>query len=142
MEKSVISKRAKASGVMATYFPTIDEKDEMHQAMMEIRPQLIASAYQTRKNILLTHWEYTCHFVAQRFCYPKRDAAELFSMDLTEQAQNLSILMVSAMLAVRWLEANAGTIEQEIAVPTPEQLGKVSLSRELDLQCATLTADS
>ena len=37
------------------------------------------------------------------------------------------------MLAVRWLEANAGTSEQETAVPTPEQLSNVEMSRKLDL---------
>ena len=43
------------------------------------------------------------------------------------------ILFVSTMLAVRWLDANAGTTEQEMAVPTPEQLSRVSLSKRLDL---------
>ena len=37
------------------------------------------------------------------------------------------------MLAVRWLEANAGTTEKEMAVPTPEQLSRVSVSKKLDL---------
>ena len=37
------------------------------------------------------------------------------------------------MLAVRWLEANADTSEQKTAVPTPEQLSNVKMSRELDL---------
>ena len=54
-------------------------------------------------------------------------------MGLPDQTQNVTILLVSTMLAVRWLEANAGTIEQEMDVPTPEQLGRVSLSKRLDL---------
>ena len=37
------------------------------------------------------------------------------------------------MLAVRGLEANAGTSEQETAVPTPEQLSNVKMIRNLDL---------
>ena len=37
------------------------------------------------------------------------------------------------MLAVRWLEANADTSEQETAVPTPEQLSNVKMGSELDL---------
>ena len=37
------------------------------------------------------------------------------------------------MLAVRWLEANAGTSEQETAVPTPEQLSNLKLNHDLDL---------
>ena len=73
------------------------------------------------------------------FWYPKRanlvlvwDAGDLFSMGLPGQTQNVTILVVSAMLTVRWLEANAGTTEQEMAVPTPEQLNRVSLSKVLD----------
>ena len=37
------------------------------------------------------------------------------------------------MLAVGWLEANAGTTEKEMAVPTPEQLSRVSIKKRLDL---------
>ena len=54
-------------------------------------------------------------------------------MGLPDQAQNVTILLVSAMLAVRWLEANAGTTEQERAVPSPEQLSRVGLNKRLDL---------
>ena len=54
-------------------------------------------------------------------------------MELPDQAQNVTILVVNAMLAVRWLEANAGITEQEIAMPTPEQLSRVSISKRLDL---------
>ena len=54
-------------------------------------------------------------------------------MRLSDQAQKVSILVFSAMLAVKWLEANAGTSELEMAVATPEQLSKVSFSRKLDL---------
>ena len=50
--------KKKASGTMSNDFPTIDEKDETHQTMMEIEPLLIASDYRTWKNILLTHGEY------------------------------------------------------------------------------------
>ena len=61
------------------------------------------------------------------------DAGELLSKELPDQAQILSILVVGAMLAVKWFEAYAGTSEQEMAVPTPEQLNKVSVSKDLDL---------
>ena len=37
------------------------------------------------------------------------------------------------MLAVRWLEANSGTTEQEMTVPTPRQLSRVSISKTLNL---------
>ena len=45
----------------------------------------------------------------------------------------MSTLVVTAKVAVRLPEANAQTNRQEMAVPTPEQLSKVSLSRKLDL---------
>ena len=121
-------------------FPTIDEKDETHQMMMKIEPLLIATSYRTWRNILLSHGEYPCHCLAQTFWYPKRanlvlvwDAEELYSMGLPDQTQNVTILLVSAMLAVGWLLANAGTTEQKIAVPTPEQLSRKSLSKRLEL---------
>ena len=101
---------------------------------------LIASGYWTWRNILLTNEEYTCHCLTQTFLYLKLailvlvwEAGELFSMGLPDYAQEMSISKFSAMKTVRWLEANAGTNEQEIAVPAPEQLSKVSLSRILDI---------
>ena len=52
---------------------------------------------------------------------------------LPDQNQPVSIVVVSAMLAVRWLEANAGMGEQEMTVPTPEQLSSVKFNHSLDL---------
>ena len=72
--------------------------------------------------------------------YPNRgnlvlvwDVEELYSTVLPDQNQQVSIVVVSAMLAVSWLEANAGTSEQETAVQTPEQLSNVKMNRNLDL---------
>ena len=76
--------------------------------MREIEPLLIGSGCRTWRNVLLTHKEYTCQFLAQTFWYPKRanlvlvwDAGELTSVGLPDQAQNVSIFVVSAMLAVK-----------------------------------------
>ena len=41
-------------------------------------------------------------------------------MVLSDQAQNVSILVVSVMLTVNWLGPNAATNEQEIALPAPK----------------------
>ena len=132
--------KQKASGTLPTEFPTIEEKDEVHRIMMEVEPLLGASGYRTRRNILVTHGEYPCHCLAQMLWYPKRgnlilvwDVEELYSTGLHDQNQPVSIVVVSAMLAVRWLKANAGTSEQETAVPTPEQLINVKMNRKLDL---------
>ena len=132
--------KQKASGALPTEFPTIEEKDEVHRIMMEVEPLLGASGYRTRRNILKTHGEYPCHCLEQTLWYPKRgnlvlvwDVEELYSTELPDQNQRVSIVVVSAMLAVRWLEANAGTSEQETAMPTPEQLSNVKMNRSLDL---------
>ena len=68
----------------------------------------------------MTHGEYPCHCLAQTLWYPKRvnmilvwDMEELYSTGLPDQNQQVSIVVVIAMLAVRWLEANAGTSRQE-----------------------------
>ena len=132
--------KQKASGALPTEFPTIEEKDDLHRILMEVEPLLGASGYRTRRNIVRTHGEYPCHCLAQTLWYPKRgnlmlvwDVEELYSTGLPDQNQQVSIVVVSAMLAVRWLEANADTSEQETAVPTPEQLSNVKMSNELDL---------
>ena len=118
MGEGIVSdfQKKKASGMMATDLPIIDEKDKKHQIMMEIEPLLIASGYRTLRNSLLDHGEYPCHCLAQTFWYPKRvnlvlvwDARELFSMGLPNRAQNVSMFVFSAMLAVKWLKANVGT---------------------------------
>ena len=87
----------------------------------------------------MTNGKYPCHCLAQTLWYLKRgnlvlvwDVEELHSTGLPDQNQPVSIVIVSAMLAVRWLEANAGTSEQETAMPTSEQLSNVKLNNNLD----------
>ena len=128
-------KKHEASGALPTKFPTIEEKDDVHWIMMEVEPLLGASGYRTRKNILMTHGEYPCHSLAQTLWYPKRgnlvlvwEVEELYSTGLPDQSQQVSIVVVSSMLAMRWLEANAGTGEQETFMPTPEQLSNVKMN--------------
>ena len=129
--------KQKASGALPTEFPTIEEKDDLHRILMEVEPLLGASDPKEHSE---NPWEYPCHCLAQTLWYPKRgnlmlkwDMEELYSTGLPDQNQQVSIVVVSAMLAVRWLEANADTSEQETAMPTPEQLSNVKMSRELDL---------
>ena len=105
--------KKKASGLLSTEFPTIKEKDDVHRIITEVKPLLGASGYRTRSKILMTHAEYPCHCLAQTIWYPKRgslmlvwDVEEVFSTGLLDNNQPVSILVVSAMLDVRWLEAN------------------------------------
>ena len=110
--------KQKARGALPTEFPTIEEKDDLHRTMMEVETLLGASGYRTRRNIVRTHGEYPCHCLAQKLWYPKRgnlmlvwDVEEFYSTGLPDQNQQVSIVVVSAMLVVRWLEANADTSE-------------------------------
>ena len=108
----------KASEALPTKFPTMDEKDNVHRIMIEVELLLGASGYRTRRNLLMTHGEYPCHCLSQTLWYPKRgnlvlvcDVEELYSTGLPDQNRQVSIVVVSAMLVVRWLEANAGSSE-------------------------------
>ena len=56
--------KKKASGVLPTEFPTLDDKDDVHRIMTEVEPLLGASGYRTRINILMIHGEYPCHCCA------------------------------------------------------------------------------
>ena len=64
--------KQKASGVLPTEFPTIEEKDDVHRIMIEVELLLAALGYRTRRNIMMTHGEYPCHCLAQTLWYPKR----------------------------------------------------------------------
>ena len=64
--------KKKASGALPTEFLTMDEKDDVHRIITEMKPLLGASGYRTRRNILMTHGEYPCHCLVQTLWYPKR----------------------------------------------------------------------
>ena len=121
--------KEKASEALPTNFPTMDEKDDVHRIMTEVEPLLGASGHRTRKNILMTHGEYPCHCLADVMVPQTRQSGVIVG----RQNQPVSIVVVSAMLAVRWLEANAGTSEQATVVSTPEQLSNVKMNNNLDL---------
>ena len=57
--------RQKASGVLPTEFPTIEVKGDVHRILREVETLLGASGYRTRRNIMRTHGEYPCHYLAQ-----------------------------------------------------------------------------
>ena len=58
--------KQEASGALPTELPSIEEKEEVHRILMEVEPLLGASGYRTRKNMLMTHGEYSCHCLAQK----------------------------------------------------------------------------
>ena len=61
------------------------------------------------------------------------DVQELFSKGLPDQNQPVSSVVDSVILAMRWIEANAGTNDQETTMSTPEQLSSVKFNQSLDL---------
>ena len=61
------------------------------------------------------------------------EVEELFSTGLPGQIQPVSNLVVSAKIALSWLEATAWTSGQEMTMPTPKQLSNVKFNNSLDL---------
>ena len=57
----------------------------------------------------------------------------LLATELPDQNQPVSVVVKIAMLAVRWLESNAGTSERGTTVPRREQLSSVKINHNLDL---------
>ena len=100
--------------------------------MMEVEPLLGASGYRTRSNKLMIQGEYPCHCPKRGNLVLVWDKEELYSTGLPDQNQHVSVVVIIATLAVRWLEANAGTSEQGTAVPTPEQLSNLKMNRYLN----------
>ena len=64
--------KKKASGVLPTEFPTIDEKGDVHRIMTEMEPLLGTSGCRSPRNTLLIHEEYPCHCLAQTLWYSER----------------------------------------------------------------------
>ena len=58
---------------------------------------------------------------------------ELSSTGLFDQTQLVLNLVLSAMMAVRWLEANAETSKLEMTVQTHKKLSNVKFNHSLDL---------
>ena len=85
-------------------------------------------------------WGVSLSMPGEDLWYPKRgnlmlvwDVEELFSTGMLDQTQPVSILVVSVMTAVRWLEANKGMTEQQMTMPTRKQLSSVKFNHSLDL---------
>ena len=62
---------------------------------------------------MLTHDEFQSHRLLQTWWYPKRsnlmliwDSVELLPVDLLDSSQPLTMVIVEAMMAIRWLDAH------------------------------------
>ena len=131
--------RQKQRGSTVTDYNTVDENDEFHRVMMEVEPLLEASGKRNWRGIMLTHDEFSCHCLLQRWWYPGRsnlvliwDCGELLSMGLPDSSRPITIVIVGVMMTIRWLEAHVKENNKPEA-PTREQLQKLYCLKDLDV---------
>ena len=105
--------RQKQRGSTVTDYNTVDENDEVHRVMMEVKPLLEASGKRNWRSIMLTHDEFPCHCLLQTWWYPERinlvliwDSGELLSLGLPDSSRPITIVIVGVMMTIRWLEAH------------------------------------
>ena len=91
--------------------PAQEENDTIHEKMMELKPLLEASGERNLRSIDITLGECPCHCLAQTVWYPEHsklglvcDVEETRSIGLPDHRQKVTILVVSTMLALRWIE--------------------------------------
>ena len=119
--------------------PAPEEDDVTHEKMMELEPLLEASGECNLQSIEITHGECSCHCLAQTVWYPEHtnlcllwDVEEIRSIGLPDHQQNVTILVVSTILALRWIEENV-TKYRESKTPTAESIYAIDYSRRLEL---------
>ena len=119
--------------------PNLEEVDVIHEKMMELEPLLEASGERNLRSIDLTHGDCPCHCLAQTVWYPDQanlcliwDLEEIRSLGLPEHQQKVTILVVSTMLALRWMEENLAKY-RESKTPTTESIHAIDYSRRLEL---------
>ena len=108
--------------------PAPEEDDVVHEKMMELEHLLEASGERNLRSIKITHGECPCHCLAQTVWYPEHtnlclvwDVEEIRSIVLPDHQQKVTILVVSTMLALRWIEENV-TKYRESKTPTAESI--------------------
>ena len=116
--------RQNAIGKPMNSVPAQEENDTTHEKMMELEPLLEASGERNLRSIDITHGECPCHCLAQTVWYPEHsnlclvwDVEEFRSIGLPDHRQKVNILVMSTMLALRWIEENV-TKYRESKTPT------------------------
>ena len=119
--------------------PNLEENDTTHGKMMELEPLLEASGERNLRSIEITHGECPCHCLAQTVWYPDHanlclvwDVEETRSIGLPDHRQKVTLLVVSTMLALRWIEENV-TKYRETKTPTAQSIYAIDYSRRLEL---------
>ena len=131
--------RQNVVGKPAVGAPSSKEVDVIHEKMLELEPLLETSGDGNLRSIDLTHGDCPCHCLAQTVWYPDRanlcliwDVEEIKSLGLPEHRQKVTILVVSSMLALRWIEENIAK-DRESRTPTAESIHAIDYSRRLEL---------
>ena len=131
--------RQNMSGKHVGGAPNSEEVDMIHEKMMELELLLEASGERNLRSIDLTHGDYPCHCLAQTVWYQDRanlcliwDVEEIRSIGLPDHRQKVTLLVVSTMLALRWIEENV-TKYRETKKPTAESIYAIDYSRRLEL---------
>ena len=131
--------RQNTTGKPMNSVPAQEENDTTHEKMIELEPLLEASGERNLRSIDNTHGECPCHCLAQTKWYPEHsnlcsvwDVEEIRSMGLPDHRQKVTILVVSTMLALRWIEENV-TKYRESKTPTAESIYAIDYSRRLEL---------
>ena len=85
------------------------------------------------------HGDYPCHCVTQTVGYPEKsnlcliwDVEEIRAIGLPDHQQNVTVFVVSSMLALRWIEGNVIKY-REWKAPTVEAIPAINFSRRLEL---------
>ena len=93
--------------------PNMEKNDTIHENMMELEPLLEASEERNRRSIDITHGECPCQCLLQTVWYPDHanlclvwDVEKIRSIGLPEHRQKVTLLVVSTLLALRWIEEN------------------------------------
>ena len=117
----------------------MEGNDTIHEKMMELEPLLEASGERNLRSIDMTHGECPCHCLAQTVWYPDHanlclvwDVEEIRSIGLPDHRQKMTLLVVSRVLALRWIEENV-TKYRESKTPTAESIYAIDYSRRLEL---------
>ena len=122
-----------ATGKPMGNVPAPEEEDVVHEKVMELEPLLEASGESNLRSIEITHGDCPCHWLAQTVWCPEHtnhclvwDVEQIRSIGLPDHQQKVTILVVSTMLALRWIEENIAKY-RESKTPTAESIHDLRL---------------
>ena len=138
-ENTSVHERQNVIGKPMGGAPNMEGNDTIHEKMMELEPLLEASGERNLRCIDLTHGECPCHCLAQTLWYPDHanlclvwDVEEIRSIGLPDHQQKVTILVVSKMLALLWIEENVAKYRESKA-PMAESIHAIDYNRRLEL---------